>query len=219
MRMMVWMGFVVATTLVQAVVVPPALAQAQQKAVTATHATQHATEKAHTPEQAFVYQVAAEVLQVVRSNGSEASAKKALESVFTTYVDIEWVGQFVLGRHWRTANPDQKQRFITAYRSFMVGGYTRRLREYSGDDYTVSSPRALGEGRSALTMQVKRPQGAPVVIDYKIRTDGATYKIYDLVVEGISLITTQRSEFDSVVNRKGLDFLIQALAKKAAQVR
>jgi phospholipid transport system substrate-binding protein len=176
---------------------------------------QQATVK--TPEQDFVYQVAGEVLNAARSNASQPNAQKALEAVFTKYVDIEWVGQFVLGRHWRAANPDQKQRFIAAYRAFMVGGYTGRLRDYSGDNYTVSSPRALGEGRSALTMQVKRARGAPVVIDYKIRTSGSGYKIYDLVVEGISLITTQRSEFDSVVNRKGLEFLIQALVKKAAK--
>jgi phospholipid transport system substrate-binding protein len=178
--------------------------------------TAHA-DRGKTPEQAFVYQVADEVLVNARTHTSEAAAKQALENVFTRYVDIEWVGQFVLGRHWRKASEDQKQRFIASYRSFMVGGYTSRLRQYSGDNYSVSAPRSLGNGRSALTMQVQRDAGAPVVIDYKIRQSGQGFKIYDLVVEGISLITTQRSEFDSVVNRQGLDFLIQALAKKATK--
>lgn len=182
--------------------------------------THHAMAKpdaqtAPTPEQAFVYKVAGEVLQAVRAAPSQADAKHTLEGVFSSYVDIEWVGQFVLGRHWREANEQQKQRFITAYRSFMVDGYTSRLREYSGDDYSVSAPRNAGDGRFALTMKVKRAQGAPVVIDYKIRKSGSSYKIYDLVVEGISLITTQRSEFDSVVTRNGMDFLIDALNKKS----
>jgi phospholipid transport system substrate-binding protein len=171
---------------------------------------------AATPQQAFVYQVAGEVLNSVRAAPTQTDAKQVLESVFTRYVDIEWVGQFVLGRHWRTANPDQKQRFIAAYRSFMAEGYTSRLREYSGDDYTVSAPRNAGNGRYALTMKVKRPQGEPVIIDYKIRDSASSYKIYDLVVEGISLITTQRSEFDSVVGQHGIDFLIEALKKKTA---
>ncbi len=175
-----------------------------------------ATQQAATPEQAFVYEVAGEVLSAVRAAPSNADAKRTLEAVFTRYVDIEWVGQFVLGRHWKEAKPEQQQRFLSAYRSFMVGSYTTRLRDYSGDDYTVSAPRTAGEGRSALTMKVKRAQGAPVVIDYKIRKSGDGYKIYDLVVEGISLITTQRSEFDSVVSQNGLDFLIDALVKKSA---
>ena len=173
--------------------------------------------QASTPEQAFVYQVAGEVLSAVRAAPSQGNAKETLEGVFSNYVDIEWVGQFVLGRHWKEANETQKQRFITSYRSFMVGGYTSRLRQYSGDDYTVSAPRNAGDGRYALTMKVKRAQGAPVVIDYKIRKNGSSYKIYDLVVEGISLITTQRSEFDSVITRNGMDFLIDALAKKTAK--
>jgi phospholipid transport system substrate-binding protein len=212
MRIKIVMGLLAAALMMQGEVVQASAVKTPLNQAAPAHAR-----PSHTPEQAFVYQVAAEVLGVVRSNATAGNAKKALEAVFTKYVDIEWVGQFVLGRHWRAANPEQKQRFIAAYRSFMVGGYTGRLRDYSGDNYTVSAPRALGEGRSALTMQVKRPQGAPVVIDYKIRVSGSGYMIYDLVVEGISLITTQRSEFDSVVSRKGLDFLIQALEKKAAK--
>lgn len=176
-------------------------------------------ENAQTPEQEFVHKVAEDVLQVIQEKQPDMKARQALEGVFNRYIDIDWVGRFVLGRHWRKANAKQKTSFIKSYRAFMISGYADKLMEYSGEHYEVSKPRDLGDGKSVLTMQLFRAEGKPVLIDYKVRREGEDYKIYDLVVEGISLISTQRSEFDSVVNRKGLDFLIKALDKKAAQAR
>jgi phospholipid transport system substrate-binding protein len=166
-------------------------------------------------QQDFVHKVAEDVLAVVQSGKPDTRIRAELETIFTRYIDIDWVGQFVLGKHWRTASQLQKDRFIKAYRSFMIGSYTGRLKEYSGEHYQVNAPRDLQEGKYALTMELFRAQGKPVLIDYKIRTSADSFKIYDIVVEGISLITTQRSEFDSVVSRKGLDALINALNKKA----
>ncbi len=175
------------------------------------------TKAPKTPQQDFVHKVAEDVLEVVQSNKSDAMVRQELEGIFSRYIDIEWVGRFVLGRHWRTASEAQKQNFIKAYRAFMIGSYTDRLKEYSGEHYQVNLPRDLSDNKYALTMELFRNQGKPVLIDYKIRADGGTYKIYDIVVEGISLITTQRSEFDSVVSRKGVDALIKALNKKSGR--
>ncbi len=174
-----------------------------------------AAEPPKTAEQHFVHKVAEDVLEAVRSKQSDTAITRDLESVFNRYIDIQWVGRFVLGRHWRTANDSQKNNFITSYRAFMINSYASRLKEYSGEHYEVSKPRPLGNGKNVLTMKLFRDVGEPVLIDYKIRKSATDFKIYDLVVEGISLISTQRSEFDSVVNRKGLDFLIKALNKKA----
>ncbi len=173
-------------------------------------------QRGSTVQQAFVYQVADDVLETIR-NTKGTDAVTALHPVFNRYVDIEWVGKFVLGRHWRSATKQQRKAFMDSYRQFMIGSYSGRLKDYSGQNYNVEAPRDLGKGRYVLKMNVQREAGAPVTIDYKIRESGGTFKIYDLIVEGISLITTQRSEFDSVVNRKGLEFLIHALEKKAAQ--
>lgn len=170
-----------------------------------------------TPQQAFVSEVVEDVLASIRQDGGNGTAGK-LEDVFNRYVDINWVGRFVLGRHWREATDVQRSHFSSNYRDFMVASYTKRLQTYAGEKYTISEPRDLGKGRSALTMEIAQNSGQPIVIEYKIReTEGGGYKVYDLVVEGVSLITTQRSEFDSIVTRKGLDFLINALGKKASK--
>lgn len=180
---------------------------------TATLAESSKTPK--TPQQDFVHTVAEDVLEAVRSGKNDAAIRAELENIFSRYIDIDWVGRFVLGRHWRTASEAQKKQFIDAYRAFMIGSYTDRLKEYSGEHYQVNLPRNLSDNKYALTLELFREQGKPILIDYKIREAGSTYKIYDIVVEGISLITTQRAEFDSVISRKGLDALIKALNKKA----
>jgi phospholipid transport system substrate-binding protein len=182
----------------------------------ATAATSSAHAAQQTKEQAFVQGVSEEVLKIIRAKAGDAETKKQLEGIFNHHIDIEWVGRFVLARHWNNASEEQKQRFMQSYRNFMIGSYTKRLRDYAGEQYSISTPRAIGNGRSVLTMKVQRPEGgSPILIDYKIRQSGEQFKIYDLVVEGISLISTQRSEFDSVVNRKGIEFLIDALNKKS----
>ncbi|TAE82071.1 MAG: ABC transporter substrate-binding protein [Alphaproteobacteria bacterium] len=186
----------------------------------ATPANASAPAEQQTAEQAFVHHVSKEVLNVLHKKLSAEETQKQLEVVFNDNVDIDWVGRFVLARHWNNTSPAQRQKFLQSYRAFMTGNYTKRLRDYAGEHYTVSTPRAIGNGRSVLTMKVQSPNGGePLIIDYKIRQSSDGFKIYDLVVEGISLISTQRSEFDSVINRKGIDFLIDALNKKAQSAK
>ena len=166
-------------------------------------------------EQRFIRSIASDVLNVIKAEQSLSETKTELEAIFNRTIDIDWVGRFVLGRHWRKADDSQKAQFVSSYRSFMVNSYAERLKEYSGETYDISSPRSLGNDKSALTMTLYRDNGKPVLIDYKVRAEEGQYRIYDIVVEGISLIATQRSEFNSVINRKGLDFLINALEKKS----
>lgn len=172
----------------------------------------------NTPEQAFIDRVAENVLKVIRSTESEQVVEDELEAVFEQHVALDWVAKFVLGRHWRTASEQQREQFLKYYREFIVRSYARRLQNYSGENYEVSEPTGLGKDRYKLTMKIYRPEGGqPILVDYKIREKSDSYKIYDIVVEGISLIATQRDEFDSVIDRNSLDALINALKRKARQ--
>lgn len=195
----------------------PAVAQTSQtEPALDTYSMSHDTAIDQSQEKAFVKSVADEVLAAIRTGQSLDKVKSDLEEIFNRTIDIDWVGRFVLGRSWKNANPDQKQRFAASYRKFMINSYADKLKEYSGEKYTLSDAKALDDSKHVVTMTLYRSGGKPVLIDYKIRSADNTLKIYDLVVEGISLISTQRSEFNSVINRKGLDYLIAALDKKTA---
>ena len=165
---------------------------------------------------AFADGLASRALIIVQNEGLSAEAKQRdLEALFDSHVDIAWVSRFVLGKHWKTATPDQQKAYQANYKAFVLKNYTSKLTNYTGQEYKIKSVRPEGDGEYLLTMELVNTNEPNVMLDYRIRKVGNDFKIFDIVVEGVSMITTQRSEFGSVVGNKGLPFLINALAKKA----
>lgn len=164
----------------------------------------------------FVDKVATQVLAIVKSNSASKSDKEAkLETLFADKVDINFIGRFVLGKHWRSATPQQQKDYIAAYRPFVLKNYAGKLAKYSGQTYTLKNARADGDA-SLVTMEIDDPNGQNVLVDYRVKGDGGNFRIVDIAVEGVSLLTTQRSEFNGIVENKGIDGLIDALKKQVA---
>ena len=90
------------------------------------------------------------------------------------------------------------------------------MTKYSGQTYTLKGARSDGD-TSYVTMVINDPAGQNINLDYRLRDTGGAYKITDITVEGVSLLNTQRSEFKSVVNSKGIDGLIEALKAQVAR--
>jgi phospholipid transport system substrate-binding protein len=145
---------------------------------------------------------------------SIAEKDKQIKSIFRDNVDTDWIGQFVLGKYWRDATPEQQKKYLSLYREFLIQSYTGRFTDYSGESFKIIGSRDEGNNKFLLNTEIVRPQNPSVLVDYKVKGTGADMKVYDIVVEGVSLISTQRSEFTSVVSRHGLDALITALDKK-----
>jgi phospholipid transport system substrate-binding protein len=163
----------------------------------------------------FVDTLATQVLTLVKDSGVSANEKKSkIESIFSDKVDIDFVAKFVLGKHWRTATPEQQSSYVAAYKPFILKNYASKLTKYSGQTYTLKNARADGD-TNVVTMEINDPNGQKVNVDYKLKGD-SNFKIVDIAVEGVSLLTTQRSEFNGIVERKGVDGLIAALKKQVA---
>lgn len=174
---------------------------------------------AATPEAAtaFVDGFASKVLEIVRNENSARSEKQQkIEDLFSDKVDIDFIAKFVLGPSWRAATPQQQQDYIAAYKPFILKNYSGRLTKYSGQTYTLKGARSDGEA-VYVTMLIQDPQGQTATLDYRLREVGGALKIVDINVEGVSLLNTQRSEFRSVVDSKGIDGLIDALKKQVAR--
>ncbi len=166
---------------------------------------------------AFIDGIGQEVVGILgNASMNDASKETALRGLFQKHVDVDWIGRFVLGKYWRTASPAQQQRYLEGYRGFVIKSYTSKFKEYTGSEtYKIKGSIQDAQGRNIVTMELLRPGEASVMVDYKIRREDNELRIFDIVVEGVSLITTQRSEFASVVSRKGLDYLIEQLQKRA----
>jgi phospholipid transport system substrate-binding protein len=165
----------------------------------------------------FLDQVAADVLSIVRDErASKEQKQQRIETIFSDKVDISFVAKFVLGKHWRTASPAQQKSYVAAYEPFILKNYAGKLVKYSGQTYRLKSP-YMEDNVAVVTMEIIDPSGTNVNVDYRLGDAGAgKYKINDIVIEGVSLLATQRAEFDSIVQNKGVDGLIAALRTQVA---
>lgn len=167
----------------------------------------------------YVQDIGNQALAVIRNNALNKSQKQAkLETVFSNAVDFQWVGRFVMGRFWKQATEEQKNQYLAQYQKFLLLNYTSRFASHTSGIFKVTSSRDDGDGEFTVStqMQAGDSNGDPVLVDYRIRQMAGSYKIFDVIVEGVSLLTTQRSEFASVITDKGIDYLIKQLADKSA---
>jgi phospholipid transport system substrate-binding protein len=149
-------------------------------------------------------------------SSSKEDVRSKLEALFQQNVDIDWIGKFVLGRYWRDATDEQKEKYLANYKTFLISHYTSNFSEFSNANFQVTKTVPEERGGYTVTMRIKRPNAEDVVVDYTIRKkEGDSLRVYDIVVEGVSMITTQRSEFSSVASQKGLDYLIEQLAERS----
>lgn len=163
----------------------------------------------------FVDQVASQVLGVLKTDASASAKLEKMQAIFSGVVDIPFIGKYVLGTHWRQASDAQKQAYLAAYEPFVIKNYAGKLTKYSGQKYTLKAPRQAGSNY-IVTMEIVDAGKPSVFVDYRLREDAGTYKVIDISVEGVSLVQTQRSEFNAIVSSKGIDYLTAAMKKKAA---
>lgn len=173
---------------------------------------------AQTDAASFVGTLGNRTLEVINKKPAPAERDKQFRSILRDGFDMEALSRFVLGPHWRTASDPQKQEFMKLFEDYIVTAYGARFAEYTGEQFKVTGQRPEGEATTLVTSQIVRPAGgAPIRVDWRVANTPKGPKITDVVVEGISLIVTQRQEFASVIQRNGgqLDALLKLLREKS----
>ncbi len=170
--------------------------------------------------EALVKKITEDVLAAVKSDkqlaaGDRQKAVKLAEEKILPHVDFEEATRLAVGRSWAQATPEQKKKLVAEFRNMLVRTYSNALQPYEGQQMKVM-PVRMKPGDSEVTVQNQfiRSGAQPVKIDYSMRKADQGWKIYDIVVEGVSLVLTYRSEFDAVVKQEGIDGLIKRLAQK-----
>jgi phospholipid transport system substrate-binding protein len=140
--------------------------------------------------------------------------------VLLPHFDVEHAARLVLGRHWRTATPEQRKRFIDAFYGSLLSNYGDALIEFTGDRIKVlPSPVAADATTATVRTEVKRSNGQKIPVNYTLRKTEAGWKAWDVVIEGISYVKSFREDFGSEIDQKGLDAVITRLEaqNRAAQ--
>lgn len=172
----------------------------------------------------LVKQTAEEVLTIVKTDkdiqsGNQQKIYAVAEEKILPNFDFERVCRMVLGKNWRSATPEQQTAFKKEFRSLLLRTYASALGKYR-DQVIEYKPLRMDAGATNATVktQIIQNGGQPIAVDYSLAkaTDG--WKVYDIVIENVSLVTNYRSQFSNEIRQNGLDSLIKKLADKNAAV-
>jgi len=136
------------------------------------------------------------------------------------HFDFELISRWVLGQYWRQATPAQRQRFTEEFRTFLVRTYAGALLEYVDDEIRYPPAPRVPEGANETTVhtEVVPKTGAPIPINYSMHLKpDLGWKVFDVTVDGVSLVTNYRSTFASQVRNSGMDSLINDLSARNKQ--
>jgi phospholipid transport system substrate-binding protein len=146
-------------------------------------------------------------------NLSDSAREEAFRELLINNFDMKTIGRFVLGRYWRTATPEQKDEYFDLFEDMVIKTYSKRFSEYSGQKLVVTGSRDEN-GADKLVTSLVKGGGSDISVDWRVRekSDGS-HKIVDVIVEGVSMSVTQRSDFSSVIQRGGgnIEALLQQL--------
>ncbi len=173
------------------------------------------------PPDELITNTAREVLDIVRKDKALRSGdqKKLLELVdakVLPHFDFERMTKLAVGKSWRTATPEQKQSLTSEFRILLVRTYTKAFTSYRDQTIEVK-PLKLDPAATEVTIKtaIVKPGGQqPVLVDYDMEKTPDGWKVYDLTVEGVSLVTSYRGTFADQVQQGGIDGLIKTLVEK-----
>jgi len=169
----------------------------------------------------FMQSLGDRTLAVLATDPTFDQALPQLSPLFSQNFDMPTIGRFVLGRYWNQATPGQQQTYNGLFNDMVVQTYTRRFVGYAGQTFQINGSRADGDTDVIVQSQINQSGGAPpIAVDWRVRDyGGGTYRILDVVIEGVSMAATQRSEFSSIIQRNGgsIDALLNLMQNNVNQ--
>ena len=160
----------------------------------------------------FIQKLGDEAVGTIAATQNDEDARlRQFRGLLNENFDVPGIGRFVLGRYWRIATPEQRDEYLKLFEESIIRTYARRFSDYSGETVSVDKARRDGEDFILVDSLIQRPSGGPVAVTWRLLDQGGTFKIVDVVVEGVSMSVTQRSDFSSVIQSGGGN--IEALLK------
>ena len=168
---------------------------------------------------AFIGGLSGQALKVLRADGVKLGDKEEqVRSLLAENIDLDAIGRFVLGRALRKASAEHRDQFQAVFREFVLRTYARRLGGYNGQTFDVAGARPVGKKDALVSTRLSRPSGPPIELGWRVRHGPDGHKILDVVVSGVSMAVTQRSEFRSVLSKQGMEGLIELLRVQVSKL-
>lgn len=172
---------------------------------------------AQTAPDALVKSTVDEVLGVIKTTKDKRALNDVVEKKVLPNFDFQAMTRLAVGRHWREASPAQQQSLENAFRSLLVTTYTTALSQSSTAEQSVevrAAPVKPADDDVTVRTLVKESGRKPIAIDYRMAKASSGWKVYDVVVENLSLVTNYRGSFNTEISKAGIDGLIKSLEAK-----
>lgn len=164
------------------------------------------------------------MLSSLRDDGvrnDEERVVNLVDEVLIPHIDFTRVSRLVLAKHWRAATTEQRSRFAQEFRGFLIRFYSSALSEYAKNNSIPESVIAFesvrgkpGDKQVVVKSKVRQPNGAEVDVNYRMYLVKGAWKVIDVSVGGVSMVTNYRTSFGSEIRKSGLDSLIEKLATR-----
>lgn len=170
------------------------------------------------PAAQLIQKVAAEVIELIKTTQG-AQREAGIRAVLERYFDLPYMGRAALATHWDGTTPDQRDRFLKAVISAEARAYAERFGQYGGQTLAVTNVSDRPNGVSVVTSKLNQTNGQPIAIQWEVRDSGQGLRITDVKIEGVSMVMTRRSDFNSYIQNNGgkVDALIGELERRAGR--
>ncbi|RDE75713.1 phospholipid-binding protein MlaC [Haemophilus parainfluenzae] len=192
-------------------------------AVTALFVTQ--TVRAETSPYVLMQQASDKLFADIKSN--QAKIKKdpnylrtIVRNDLLPYVQVNYAGSLVLGSHFKSTTPEQREKFFKAFSDFIEQAYAQVLTAYTDQNIQIEPAKEVGD-KNLVSIRVNIMQNggqAPIKLDFKWRKNSKTgeWQAYDMVAEGVSMVVTKQNEWSGILRQQGIDALTAQIQKSAA---
>ena len=171
----------------------------------------------------FIRSLADQAIKSLTQKDTPRDVKiKRFRTLFNDSFAVRSIGRFVLGRSWRKASKEEQTEYLKLFEDLMVVSYVDRFSRYAGDVLVITRTRAENPRNTTVFTKVKTSStGKPAKVLWRVGSRGKIMKIVDVIVEGVSMSQTLRSEFSSIVRQKGgkVSGLIEELRKKTKSLK
>ena len=169
----------------------------------------------------FIKQVTTEgIEEIINSDVSLEEKDARFAKLFNEYLDLDFIGRFVLGRYWKTSTPKQRTAFIDVYREMNIKTWSKRFDEFKGKTFIFKGTTASNSANQIfVNTEVPMEQGAPAKVVWRVKETDGKFKVVDIIIENVSLAITARNEYTAYIKKSpdGVDGLIANLRQKSQQ--
>jgi phospholipid transport system substrate-binding protein len=179
-----------------------------------------AVRAADTAPDALVKSTVDEVLSVIKESKDKRTLHDLAEKKVLPHFDFQAMTRLAMGRSWRQASQEQQKRLESAFRGLLVNTYTTALSQNASTATVEVKPVQVKSGQDDVTVKTlaKQPGKQPIAIDYRMTRTSNGWKVYDVIVENLSLVTNYRDSFAAEIGRSGIDGLIKTIEAKNQKI-